>query len=127
MPIYEYACDSCEHRFETIQRVSEEPLRDCPECGDKSLKKLLSAPGSRIKGSGRYETHFKTRNKKDKLAAEAGRLVGLLIDLRKQLAKSGVLPDSGEEGVFSQASVAKGERGAVRAKQSSWNGAKPFW
>ena len=52
MSIYEYSCNSCEHRFETIQRVSEEPLRDCPESGDKALKKLLSAPGSRIKGSG---------------------------------------------------------------------------
>ena len=65
MPIYEYACGSCEHRFETIQRVSEAPLRDCPECGDGSLKKLLSAPVFRFKGSGWYETDFKTGDKRN--------------------------------------------------------------
>ena len=65
MPIYEYACGSCEHRFETIQRASEEPLRDCPECGDATLKKLLSAPVFRLKGSGWYETDFKTGDKRN--------------------------------------------------------------
>ena len=65
MPIYEYACDSCEHRFETIQKASEEPLRDCPECGEATLKKLLSAPVFRLKGSGWYETDFKTGDKRN--------------------------------------------------------------
>ena len=65
MPIYEYACGSCEHQFETIQRASEEPLRDCPECGEATLKKLLSAPVFRLKGSGWYETDFKTGDKRN--------------------------------------------------------------
>lgn len=65
MPIYEYACRSCEHRFETIQRASEEPLRDCPECGDATLKKLLSAPVFRLKGGGWYETDFKSGDKRN--------------------------------------------------------------
>ncbi|MCY3810165.1 MAG: zinc ribbon domain-containing protein [Gammaproteobacteria bacterium] len=65
MPIYEYACGSCEHRFETIQRASEEPLKDCPACGASALKKLLSAPVFRLKGGGWYETDFKTGNKKN--------------------------------------------------------------
>ena len=65
MPIYEYACGSCEHQFETIQRASEEPLRDCPECGEAALKKLLSAPVFRLKGSGWYETDFKTGDKRN--------------------------------------------------------------
>lgn len=65
MPIYEYACGSCEHRFETIQRASEGALRDCPECGEASLKKLLSAPNFRLKGSGWYETDFKTGDKRN--------------------------------------------------------------
>lgn len=72
MPIYEYACGSCEHRFETIQRVSEAPLRDCPECGDGSLKKLLSAPVFRFKGSGWYETDFKTGDKRNIADASDG-------------------------------------------------------
>jgi len=65
VPIYEYACGSCEHRFETIQRASEEPLKDCPACGASALKKLLSAPVFRLKGAGWYETDFKTGNKKN--------------------------------------------------------------
>ena len=65
MPIYEYACGACEHRFETIQRASEEPLKDCPTCGASALKKLLSAPVFRLKGGGWYETDFKTGNKRN--------------------------------------------------------------
>ena len=65
MPIYEYACRSCEHRFETIQKASEDPLRDCPSCGQPALKKLLSAPVFRFKGTGWYETDFKTGDKKN--------------------------------------------------------------
>ena len=65
MPIYEYACASCEHQFETIQRASEERLRDCPECGEAALKKLLSAPVFRLKGSGWYETDFKTGDQRN--------------------------------------------------------------
>ena len=65
MPIYEYACRSCEHRFETIQRASEAPLSDCPECGDAALKKLLSAPVFRLKGGGWYETDFKNGDKRN--------------------------------------------------------------
>ena len=65
MPIYEYACRSCEHRFETIQRASEDALVDCPSCGEAELKKLLSAPNFRLKGSGWYETDFKTGDKRN--------------------------------------------------------------
>ena len=65
MPIYEYACRSCEHRFETIQRASEDALVDCPSCGEAALKKLLSAPNFRLKGSGWYETDFKTGDKRN--------------------------------------------------------------
>ena len=70
MPIYEYSCGACEHRFETIQKISEAPLRDCPECGAETLKKLPSAPVFRLKGSGWYETDFKTDNKRN--VADAG-------------------------------------------------------
>jgi len=65
VPIYEYACRSCEHRFETIQKASEAVHTDCPECGEATLRKLLSAPVFRLKGSGWYETDFKTGDKKN--------------------------------------------------------------
>lgn len=65
MPIYEYACRDCEHRFETIQKAAEGPLQECPACGQPALKKLLSAPVFRLKGSGWYETDFKTGDKRN--------------------------------------------------------------
>lgn len=65
MPIYEYACRSCGHQFETIQKASEPVLTDCPACGDAALRKLLSAPVFRLKGSGWYETDFKTGDRKN--------------------------------------------------------------
>ena len=59
MPIYEYGCQSCGHKLDALQKMSDEPLKDCPECGEPALKRLLSAPRFRLKGSGWYETDFK--------------------------------------------------------------------
>ena len=68
MPIYEYQCDLCDHRFEKIQKFSDEPLKDCPECSKPSLMKLVSASSFRLKGGGWYETDFKTGAKKNGVA-----------------------------------------------------------
>ena len=65
MPIYEYACSSCEHRFDELQKVSEAALVHCPECNEPALRKLLSAPKFRLKGQGWYETDFKTGDKRN--------------------------------------------------------------
>ncbi|ROQ19642.1 MULTISPECIES: FmdB family zinc ribbon protein [Marinimicrobium] len=71
MPIYEYQCQSCNHNMEALQKLSDEPLVDCPACGQASLKKKISAAGFRLKGSGWYETDFKKSNQKN-LAGERG-------------------------------------------------------
>ncbi|MEE9422984.1 MAG: zinc ribbon domain-containing protein [Gammaproteobacteria bacterium] len=65
MPIYEYQCQACEHKLEKLQKISDEPLKDCPECGKQELKKLVSAAGFRLSGSGWYETDFKSKNQKN--------------------------------------------------------------
>jgi putative FmdB family regulatory protein len=65
MPIYEYQCESCSHRLEKLQKMSDAPLSDCPECGQSTLKKLVSAAAFRLKGGGWYETDFKTGSKKN--------------------------------------------------------------
>jgi len=70
MPIYEYRCESCQHELETIQKISDPPLRDCPSCGEPALKKKISAAGFRLKGSGWYETDFKTGGQKKNLAKD---------------------------------------------------------
>nr|VFK22984.1 MAG: putative regulatory protein, FmdB family [Candidatus Kentron sp. MB]VFK26578.1 MAG: putative regulatory protein, FmdB family [Candidatus Kentron sp. MB]VFK74536.1 MAG: putative regulatory protein, FmdB family [Candidatus Kentron sp. MB] len=63
MPIYEYECSQCAHRVEVIQKMSEPPLLDCPECKEPSLRKLVSAASFRLKGTGWYETDFKNKDK----------------------------------------------------------------
>lgn len=64
MPIYEYQCPNCEHKMEALQKISDDPLTICPSCNKPDLVKLISAASFRLKGSGWYETDFKTGNKK---------------------------------------------------------------
>lgn len=59
MPIYEYQCSSCGFRKEYIQKMSDAPLTACPECGQETFGKMLSAAGFQLKGSGWYQTDFK--------------------------------------------------------------------
>lgn len=63
MPIYEYQCQACGHSFDAIQKFSDAPLSQCPECQKEALSKLISAPSFQLKGSGWYETDFKTKKK----------------------------------------------------------------
>ena len=52
MPIFDYQCEACGHRFDKLQKLGAEPLTDCPECAQTRLKKLLSAPTFHLKGQG---------------------------------------------------------------------------
>jgi len=70
MPIYEYRCEACGHELEALQKMSDAPLTECPECGRPALKKLVSAAAFRLKGGGWYETDFKSGKKKN--LAESG-------------------------------------------------------
>jgi putative FmdB family regulatory protein len=60
MPFYEYECSNCGYRDEVLQKIGDKPLKKCPNCGKNGLKKLISAPVFRLKGSGWYETDFKS-------------------------------------------------------------------
>jgi putative FmdB family regulatory protein len=71
MPIYEYLCENCGHEFETLQKLSEAPLRDCPKCSTARLVKKVTAAGFRLKGGGWYETDFKGGSKRN-VAGESG-------------------------------------------------------
>ncbi|WP_396624965.1 FmdB family zinc ribbon protein [Luteitalea sp.] len=57
MPLYEYQCDTCGHRFEVIQKFSDAPLTECPKC-QGAVRKLLSSPAIQFKGSGWYITDY---------------------------------------------------------------------
>lgn len=76
MPIYEYMCQSCKHIEEAIQKVSDEPLVDCPQCGRPDLKKQVTAASFKLKGGGWYETDFKNRKKTDVSAGTAEKSTG---------------------------------------------------
>lgn len=59
MPIYAYRCDACGFAKDVLQKVSDAPLTDCPECGKSSFKKQLTAAGFQLKGTGWYVTDFR--------------------------------------------------------------------
>ena len=64
MPIYEYRCNACDHKFEALQKFSDAPLVTCPACANDALVKLVSAAGFQLKGSGWYQTDFKASGSK---------------------------------------------------------------
>ena len=72
MPIYEYECQKCGHTLEALQKFSDKPLRECPECGRHQLKRLVSAPLFRLAGSGWYETDFKSEQERKRNLLEKG-------------------------------------------------------
>lgn len=71
MPLYEYFCTACNTQSDISHRISDPPATDCPVCGASALTKLMSAAGFRLKGSGWYETDFKSGSKKN-LAEPSG-------------------------------------------------------
>lgn len=80
MPIYPYVCSSCGHEFDLLQKVSDDPLRQCPDCGEDSLRKKLTAAAFHLKGTGWYETDFKNKgaakDKEEKGDQKAGHKEG---------------------------------------------------
>ena len=70
MPIYEYRCAECGFQKEFPQRISDAPLRDCPECGKASFGKMVTAAGFQLKGSGWYVTDFRDKGGSKPAAAK---------------------------------------------------------
>jgi len=70
VPIYEYECESCEHRFEVMQKFSAKPIKNCPRCG-APVHKVLSAPALLFKGTGWYVTDYANADRKKALKAES--------------------------------------------------------
>lgn len=71
MPLYEYQCDSCNNRFEKIQKsFSDPPVETCPRCGKGPVRKLISSPAIQFKGSGWYITDYAKKSSTD--AGQAG-------------------------------------------------------
>lgn len=71
MPLYEYQCDACHHRFERIQKFSDPPIDVCPHCGKGPVRKLLSSPAIQFKGTGWYVTDYAKKSGDSKDAKPA--------------------------------------------------------
>lgn len=67
MPTYDYKCEKCGHIFEIVQKITEDPLKFCPECKGP-IKRLISAAGIVFKGSGFHVTDYKKDKKENKPA-----------------------------------------------------------
>lgn len=75
MPVYEYACEKCGHEFEVSQRITDEPIKTCPVCRARKVKRLISQTSFVLKGSGWYSDLYSSAGKgkdKDKDKSDAG-------------------------------------------------------
>ena len=71
MPLYEYQCKKCKHRFEKIQKFSDRPVKKCPECGGP-VEQLISSPAVQFKGSGWYVTDYARKGSSGDSASKSG-------------------------------------------------------
>ena len=123
MPIYEYVCDNCGHYLEALQKLSDEPLVFCPECGDAALRKQVSAAAFRLKGTGWYETEFKNSDKKkpaEKAKKESKSSSGSSSDSGSSSESSG---SSGKQDKSSSASSSSGKSSSGKSGSSASNSA----
>ena len=107
MPFYEYECPACRYYLEVLQKISDKPLRKCPSCGKSGFKRLMSAPVFRLKGSGWYETDFKSDKEGKRNLAGAER------DEAKTVAPEATKADTSkpEAGKTETAKTAGGDQG----------------
>jgi putative FmdB family regulatory protein len=89
VPLYEYECQSCRHRFELIQKFKNRPARKCPKCKKGKVKKLPSAPAVQFKGSGWYVTDYQRKESSSTLPdrGESGKEKGEKDSGKKEAAK----------------------------------------
>jgi putative FmdB family regulatory protein len=121
MPIYEYQCEKCAHHLEALQKISDKPLRECPECGRHSLKRLMSAPLFRLAGSGWYETDFKSDKEQKRNLAQKGDAEPAAAETKvaaKPVAKPDGKPDAKPES-RPEARPAAGSAGSARRSKTS--------
>jgi putative FmdB family regulatory protein len=99
MPFYEYQCPHCGYDEEVLQKITDKPLKKCPNCGKSGLKKLMSAPVFRLKGSGWYETDFKSdkENKRNLAGADKEESKSEAKTETKAAAKPDAKPDAKPE------------------------------
>ncbi len=76
MPIYEYMCEKCSHEFEREQRITDDPVKTCPECRGRKVKKLISQTSFVLKGGGWYSDLYSSSKKDDKKGSDSEKSSG---------------------------------------------------
>jgi len=107
MPIYEYACGKCGHEFEAEQRMSDAPIKTCPQCRSRKVKRLISQTSFVLKGGGWYSDLYASPGKKTKHGEREG--AGAARE-SSDTGKSGG-SDAGDAGKGKSADSAKGKSG----------------
>lgn len=115
MPLYEYECDSCGHRFEVIQKFSDPLVKVCPKCGCK-VEKLLSSPAIQFKGSGFYINDYARKGKSDH---ESDKTSEKTSDKPAETAKAAATSDAKSSPSSSNSSASSGSTDTVSASSSS--------
>lgn len=83
MPTYDYECDACGHKFEEMQSMTEEPLKKCPECKKKKLRRLIGTGAAIIfKGSGFYQTDYRSESYKNAAKADETKVAAPAADAK---------------------------------------------
>jgi putative FmdB family regulatory protein len=109
MPTYEYQCDACDHNFDEFQSMSEEPLKKCPKCGKKKLRRVFGTGAAILfKGSGFYETDYRSDSYKS--AAKA--------DQEAAAKATGTGGTTDSNGTAKGESGGKGKKGEAKSSKS---------
>ena len=128
MPIYEYRCGACGHYLDALQKMSDSPLRKCPECGKSRLRRLVSAPQFRLKGTGWYETDFKgDKDKKRNLLEKAEPAEPVKSEEKKEAAAVATAtdkPDKTQNGTDTKAKPQPAKRAAAKRKPKAAKSAR---
>ena len=104
MPTYDYQCSACGQSFEVFQRMSDEPVSSCPDCGAPARRRISGGSGFIFKGEGFYITDHRSREYRDRAAADAG--------------KEPVAADAGKESARASGAKASGDDSADPPKKS---------
>ena len=124
MPTYDYECQSCGIRFEKFQMMSDRVLRKCRECGESKLVRLIGSGGGLIfKGSGFYETDYRTQSYKDAAKADQDAASGSAGDAKSDTTKSKP-SDGGGAATSSTGTSSTGTSGKKAAAKTDGKGSK---
>jgi putative FmdB family regulatory protein len=108
MPTYEYQCDACDHNFDEFQSMSEKPLKKCPKCGKPKLRRVFGTGAAILfKGSGFYETDYRSESYKKAAKAE-----------QEAASPSSSNGTAGTNGAASTESGGKGKKSEAKSSKS---------